>query len=355
MRSVEELRENLSKAILHVRSGHATSRRALAELLRLSPSTTGYYVDQLIASGHLIESGLEQGRMGRPKRVLRTVPSAGWFAGVEFHAERIQAVRVDFSGVQSLTLSQVLPEGADTASVLRDIARLIQELQPGAVGPLLGIGIGAPGLIDPAAGVGLFYSFLPDWRNVPVRDELVKKNVTAPIILENNLRVIALAERWFGGGRELEDYVILGPRSGFGIAVMKHGRLLDGQHHATGEIGRWVWPLDGAGGGDASCAQRTSGLAQAGRRRQRRTSAGGSARGLAQPRAGRGRGLAKRGQRLRACDGPAASAARFPALFPPRAAHRPGGALLLRHRPSSRHTHARPQGHAAKHRGLCSR
>lgn len=248
MRSVEELRENLSKAILHVRSGHATSRRALAELLRLSPSTTGYYVDQLIASGHLIESGLEQGRMGRPKRVLRTVPSAGWFAGVEFHAERIQAVRVDFSGVQTLTLSQALPEGADTASVLRDIARLIQELQPGAVGPLLGIGIGAPGLIDPAAGVGLFYSFLPDWRNVPVRDELVKKNVTAPIILENNLRVIALAERWFGGGRELEDYVILGPRSGFGIAVMKHGRLLDGQHHATGEIGRWVWPLDGAGG-----------------------------------------------------------------------------------------------------------
>ena len=28
---------------------------------------------------------------------------------------------------------------------------------------------------------------------------------------------------------------------------MKHGRLLYGQHHATGQIGRWVWPLDGAG------------------------------------------------------------------------------------------------------------
>jgi predicted NBD/HSP70 family sugar kinase len=175
------------------------------------------------------------------------VPSAGWFAGVEFHAERIQAVRVDFSGVQTLTLTHSLPEDADTGSVLEDIARLIQELQPGAVGPLLGIGIGAPGLIDRSAGVGLHYSFLPDWRNVPVRDEL-EKHFAAPIILENNLRVIALAERWFGGGRELDEYVILGPRSGFGIAVMKHGRLIDGQHHATGEIGRWVWPLNGAGG-----------------------------------------------------------------------------------------------------------
>lgn len=247
MRSPEELRHNLSQAILHVRSGHATSRRVLSDALRLSPSTTGYYVDQLIASGHLAESGLEQGRMGRPKRMLRTVPGAGWFAGIEFNAERVQAVRVDFSGAQTRTLTHRLPEDADTASVLQEITRLITELHEGHKGSLLGIGIGAPGLIDPAAGVGLHYAFLPDWRNVPVRAELAK-HFEVPIILENNLRVIALAERWFGGGRELDDYVILGPRRGFGIAVVKRGRLLDGQHHATGEIGRWVWPLNGEGG-----------------------------------------------------------------------------------------------------------
>jgi predicted NBD/HSP70 family sugar kinase len=79
-----------------------------------------------------------------------------------------------------------------------------------------------------------------------VRAALVKR-FGVPVILENNLRVIALAERWFGAGRELDDYVILGPRSGFGIAVMKQGRLIDGQHHAAGEIGHWVWPLGGEG------------------------------------------------------------------------------------------------------------
>lgn len=247
MRSPEELRENLSKAILHVRSGHATSRRVLADVLKLSPSTTGDYVDQLIASGHLCESGLEQGRMGRPKRVLRTVPAAGWFAGIEFNAERIQAVRVDFSGAQTQTITRNLPEDANAKSVMAEITALITELKRGAVGPLLAIGVGAPGLVDTAKGVALHYSFLPDWRDIAVRDELMKR-FHVPVILENNLRVIALAERWFGGGRELDDYVILGPRSGFGIAVMKHGRLIDGQHHATGEIGRWVWPLTGAGG-----------------------------------------------------------------------------------------------------------
>lgn len=68
------------------------------------------------------------------------------------------------------------------------------------------------------------------------------------VTLENNLRAIALAERWFGGGRELDDYVILGPRSGFGIAMVKNGQLIHGGHHAAGEIGRWPWPLGSATG-----------------------------------------------------------------------------------------------------------
>ncbi|MBE7495627.1 MAG: ROK family protein [Verrucomicrobiaceae bacterium] len=255
MRSPVELRENLAKAILNVRSGHATSRRSLAAVLRLSPSTTGYYVDQLIDAGLLIETGLEQGRMGRPKRVLSAVAGAGWFAGIEFNAERIHAVRLDFAGRPEKSLTAPLPHEAGTGQVMNEIARLITGISDQARGEFMGIGAGVPGLVDPASGTGIHYSFLPDWRNVPFRSVLQERFQT-PVILENNLRVIALAERWFGGGRELDDYVILGPRSGFGIAIMKHGRLIDGRHHATGEIGRWTWPLTGEGKEmhDALCA-----------------------------------------------------------------------------------------------------
>ncbi len=59
--------------------------------------------------------------------------------------------------------------------------------------------------------------------------------------LDNNLRTIALAERWFGGAAELGDFVILGPRSGFGIAIVIGGRVVSGAEHAAGEIGRWPW------------------------------------------------------------------------------------------------------------------
>lgn len=246
MRNAGELRQSLAQVLLHVRSGRATSRRILAEIMRISPTTAGDYVDQLIQTGHLLESGLEQGRMGRPKRHLSTVAGAGWFAGIEFNADRIQAVRLDFSGTPALSLSRPLPEDADAVSVMAEIKDIILRLRHAAPGPMLQIGIGAPGIVDPATGTGVHYSFLPGWQNVGLKAEL-ESRFKVPAIVENNLRVIALAERWFGGGRELDDYVILGPRSGFGIAVVKHGRLIHGAHHAAGEIGRWVWPLTGEG------------------------------------------------------------------------------------------------------------
>lgn len=235
----------IADVILHVRSGRATSRRGLADVMGVSPSTTGLYVDMLLAGNLLIEDGFEQGPVGRPKRRLGTVPGAGWFAGVEFHAGRVQAVRVDFSGQVAHSLQRPLPPGARRAQVQQELAAAVRALAAEAPGRLLGIGIGAPGVVDPVRGISLHYSFIEDWRDVPVAAPLAV-DFSVPVTLENNLRVIALAERWFGGGRDLDDYIVLGPRRGFGAAIMHRGQLFSGAHQAAGEVGNWAWP----GGGE---------------------------------------------------------------------------------------------------------
>ncbi len=242
MRSPQEQLRNLAQAILHIRSHRATSRRTLADVMTLSPSTAGFYVDQLIGHGLVQETGVEQVGIGRPKRSLGVKGEAGWFAGVEFNAERVQAVRLDFSGRLIGSELRPLPEGANTAAILKEVRNAVGALKQNAMSPLLGVGIGAPGVVDPERGIGLDYAFVPDWRDVPVVKTLASHFEVA-MALDNNLRVIALAERWFGGGRDLDDYVILGPRSGFGIAIMHRGRLFSGCQHAAGEIGRWPWPL----------------------------------------------------------------------------------------------------------------
>lgn len=234
--------------MLQIRSGRATSRTTLAKALGISPSTTGLYVDQLIAENYLNESGLNQGPMGRPRRILTTRAEAGWFAGVEFNAQRIQAVGVDFSGGLKATVEQVLPAEVMTEQVIASILKCVAKLAEAMQGSLLSVGLGVPGLVDAQAGVGLHYAFIPDWNDVPVV-ESIGSRLKVPVILQNNLRAIALAERWFGMGHDLNNYVILGPRSGFGVAMIQDGKLIEGAHHAAGEVGRWPWPLTGAGGG----------------------------------------------------------------------------------------------------------
>lgn len=240
MRNPEDQRHLLARAVLHVRSQRATSRRELADVMRLSPTTAGQYVDQLIASGHLNENGVERGPMGRPKRSLTTNADTGWFAGIEFNAERIQGVRVDFSGVKTASLSTALPESVTPKAVIAEINKMITALAKEATGTLLGIGVGVPGIVDPVSGTGRNYSLIEGWKDVPLAPILHAKHVV-PVTLDNNIRTIALAERWFGDAAELADYVILGPRSGFGIAIVIGGRVVTGTEYAAGEIGRWPW------------------------------------------------------------------------------------------------------------------
>ncbi len=240
MRNSEDQRHLLAQAVLHVRSQRATSRRTLADVMRLSPTTAGQYVDHLMAEGLLHEHGLEKGPMGRPKRVLHTRAAAGWFAGIEFNAERIQGVRIDFSGTKTDGRIISLPESVTPKAVITEISRMISSLAQGAVGTLLGVGVGVPGIVDPVAGIARDYAFIQGWKEVPLA-RLLHARYGVTVTLDNNLRAIAFAERWFGGAGELADYVILGPRSGFGISIVIGGRILTGVEHAAGEIGRWPW------------------------------------------------------------------------------------------------------------------
>ncbi len=250
MRSSSEQAQIAARIVLLVRSSKATSRRSLALLARLSPTTAGMYVDELCRQGQLVETGLERGGMGRPKRLLSVNAEAGWFMGLEFNADRAQAVAVDFAGEVRGSRMMQLPRNMKADAAVEALIELSKALQKDVAlkAPLLGIGVGAAGLVEPVQGVALHYAFIPGWWDVPLGQKL-QSAFGVPVAVENNLRAIAIAERWYGGGRDLQDYVILGPRSGFGVAVVHGGQLVRGARWAAGELGRWPWPMNAGGPG----------------------------------------------------------------------------------------------------------
>lgn len=241
-RSTPDHRSLLATTVLNLRSRRAVSRSGLAKLVNASASTLGLYVDQLIDMGLAREVGMERvSKLGRPMRLLALNPESGWFAGVEFTAQRVQATAVDFAGGVVASEKKELPVQADVQTVLKTVADLIITLHLTCNRPLMGIGIGVPGLLDRKRGVARYFSFLKGWRDVPLA-EVISQSFRVPTVLENNLRVIALAERWFGQGGNLEDFVVLGARSGLGLSMVHRGELMRGANEMAGEVGLWTWP-----------------------------------------------------------------------------------------------------------------
>jgi predicted NBD/HSP70 family sugar kinase len=172
---------------------------------------------------------------------LAVETSGGWFAGLEFTAARAQVVAVDFAGRALHTHAFPIPEAPRAEAVIETLKEALRQTIRLIAKPLLGIGVGVPGLVDVKKGIARYSVIFQGWRDVPLR-RILEKDFNVPVRLENNLRTIAMAERWFGGGRVVDDFAVLGPRSGFALAQVREGRLAVGVHQAIGEIGLWPWP-----------------------------------------------------------------------------------------------------------------
>jgi glucokinase len=233
----ESARDLESSLVRQVRTLDGVSRVELARRLELAPSTVGNYVDRLIDRGFLREGRKAAQSVGRPATVLALNPAAGHFAGVDFEARQIWVTIVDFAQQPLCRMKTPIRVSETATEVVARIEDLIATALDG-LGPLLGIGVGVPGAVDTHRGVGLHYQFIEGWTNVPLRQKLTDR-FAVPVHLENNIRVMALAEELFGQGRGVRNFVCLGIRSGIAAGVVMDGRLHCGPHNLAGEIGSW--------------------------------------------------------------------------------------------------------------------
>jgi N-acetylglucosamine repressor len=225
-----------------VRAREAMSRVELARGLNLAPSTVGIYVDHLVDEGFLFEGKPTERESGRPPIILALNPHGGRFIGVDFEARNIMAVSVDFSQKPIKEFHGIIAPSDTVDDILRKIECAIREVALDDVRPLLAIGCGVPGVIDPAHGIARKYKHIKGWENVPLVERLVEK-FKVPVFLENNIRTMALAELWFGQGRGLSNFICLGIRSGVGAGIIMNGQVLHGADNRAGEIGEWPCAL----------------------------------------------------------------------------------------------------------------
>ncbi len=126
-----------------------------------------------------------------------------------------------------------------------------------AQGPVASIGIGIPGLYDPATGSTRFLVNVPGpWAGHPVAGP-VSAATGVPTFLINDARAFGLAELRLGAGRGASSMVGLTLGTGVGGVLAIDGRVHQGHDGTAGEIGHQTIDPDGpwCGCGNRGCVE----------------------------------------------------------------------------------------------------
>jgi glucokinase len=179
--------------------------------------------------------------------------------GLDLGGTNIKWVVVERSGADwtAIDRDQVgTPTAEGPAAVLPRLAAVGQEAMRRCEG-VSTVGIGVPGLYDPAAGTTRFLvNFPDDWDGIPVAGP-IGEALGLPACLINDARAFGLAELRLGAGRGASSMIGLTLGTGVGGVIAVDGRVHQGHDGTAGELGHQTIEPDGpwCGCGNRGCLE----------------------------------------------------------------------------------------------------
>ncbi|WP_243076239.1 ROK family transcriptional regulator [Microbacterium sp. SS28] len=246
-RTSRDIRSDSRLDVLHaVLSAGETTRNALAQATGLSLATVVTVVGELLAEGIVEERKVTAGRIGRPTAMLGMNNARGLVVGIDVAETYVRACMFDAALNEMLSVETARDEHVlDSDSVVEAIGRTLDNLLAKAQvsrADVLGVGVALPGLIQGPDGVSVV---VPHWTWQKVELEHLRERVGLPLVIENPLKSIAIAELWLGRGRSFSSLATVNLGTGVGAGIVLEGRLLRGATNTAGEWGHTLLVLDG--------------------------------------------------------------------------------------------------------------
>jgi predicted NBD/HSP70 family sugar kinase len=244
------------------------SRADLARASGLTAPTVSEIAAGLLLEGLVEEVGLGPSTGGKRPTLLRVVDDSRQLIGLDLARGDFRGALMNLRGEIRCRVDLAL-EGRSGDAALELACRLVELLAARAEHPLLGIGIGAPGLADAARGV-VCASVNLGWHDLPLAD-LLQARAGLPVYLSNDCQVAALAEHLFGAGKPSPALAVINTGQGVGSGIVLNGQLLAGSPFGAGEIGHLVVDPGGerCSCGNLGCLETVVGLRGLARRAQR--------------------------------------------------------------------------------------
>lgn len=220
----------------------AMSRADLSRETGLTRVTISDLVAEFIADGIVVEMGIrETVGPGKPPILIDIDRVGHQIIGIDLSGPvHFVGALLDLNGEVLERHEVPRPESADGDAAYAAVLTLARELAQSATHPILGVGIGSPGVVRPD-GVVLSAPNL-GWSDLPLEAKL-GADLGLPVLVRNDANAAVLAEYTFGDAKA--DFMLVRIGRGVGAGLISGSQPLLGSRFAAGEIGHVVVGTDG--------------------------------------------------------------------------------------------------------------
>ena len=217
----------------------AVSRAEVARVTGLTRTSVSALVSELLTESLVEEVGRGPSTGGKAPIMLSVRADGRHLIGLDLGESAFTGAVVDLRGniVRSLSLPL---QGRDGDEAIELVYALIDGLIGGnGRSPLLGIGVGAPGLVDSRTGTVRWAVNLA-WENLHL-GEMIEQRFGVPVVVANDSQAAAVAELTFGLESRPANLVVVRVGRGIGAGIILDGQLFGGDGSGAGEIGHTIF------------------------------------------------------------------------------------------------------------------
>jgi predicted NBD/HSP70 family sugar kinase/biotin operon repressor len=218
------------------------SRAEIARRTGLTRTSVGELVGELETEGLAREVGRGPSTGGKAPTLVSLVDDARSLVTLDLGERTFTAALLDLRGEIRQRITRDL-EGADGDAALALVYELIEAILAQPHAPILGIGVGTPGIVD--ADGTIRWAVNLSWTDLPLA-RLLSDRFGLPTIVTNDSRAAAIATVLFEGDDRPANLVAIKVGRGIGAGLVLEGELFGGDGDGAGEIGHIVVEPDGA-------------------------------------------------------------------------------------------------------------
>ncbi|MFS0893022.1 ROK family transcriptional regulator [Microbacterium sp. 179-I 3D3 NHS] len=220
----------------------AMSRADLSRETGLTRVTISDLVAEFIADGIVVEMGVREAvGPGKPPILIDIDRIGHQILGLDLSGpSAFEGAVLSLDGDVLERRVVPRPESADGDAAYAATLALARTLVAASTQPLLGVGIGTPGVVRPDG----FVLSSPNlgWSNFPLEAKL-SADLDLPVLARNDANAAVLAEYTFGEAKA--DFMLIKLGRGVGAGLITGSQPLVGSRFAAGEIGHVVVGTDG--------------------------------------------------------------------------------------------------------------